>query len=463
MARYTIYYSTKPHIKEYEDYLENPDNYNEFNTPEEPVKIRLIRATISDEIKKDLDEKLANYEISKEEYNELYIKERNKKLEDKFNKYEVDSILSSFKSEEEFLDKLSGSKTINHEKVIETSKNGRQNRIIVEYKNRGQRKELSKIYNNKMLQKIATQFAIRKANGKNPDELILTDEIKEEYYLYIEQVVESYLRDRSYMNALANMFRKTAKYNPVHASIVADIESFYENSTAKKEKLEKGDESEMIAINQELDTCTRNFARYLKDYDTFRKVALWEQDVRKKELSRKKEEETEEFIQQEFDLDDLFKKDPEKYQEIVNQEIKQELIKEIEEVAKIAEQEAKENNRSLVAGPKRELLKRFTSGQLNFMSQEFLDKYKINIDSLKKQEETEARKEYKESKKIIKEYQDDKIYSYYSEGGSNAVIENIDLDELITYPREVLEDVGINVDGLGLNNDGDPITDGKRK
>ena len=70
---------------------------------------------------------------------------------------------------------------------------------------------------------------------------------------------------------------------------------------------------------------------------------------------------------------------------------------------------------------------------------------------------------YRKLKKILKDYEGDKIYDFYNSGGPTAVIENIGLDELVLYPKEVLEDVGVKLDGLGPNKNGEPIKDGRRK
>ena len=56
----------------------------------------------------------------------------------------------------------------------------------------------------------------------------------------------------------------------------------------------------------------------------------------------------------------------------------------------------------------------------------------------------------------LKQYENDKIFAFFNEGGTSHVIEMIDLDELLTYPEEILASVGIdkkiiapqNVDGL---------------
>ena len=65
------------------------------------------------------------------------------------------------------------------------------------------------------------------------------------------------------------------------------------------------------------------------------------------------------------------------------------------------------------------------------------------IDSFTKKEEPSHRK----LKKILKEYEGDIIYDYYDDGGPTAVIENMDIEDLNSYPKEVLEDVGIKIDG----------------
>lgn len=473
MGRYTIYYSTRPLIDKYQNYMDNPDNYNEFNKPDEPVKIRLISNEVRNEILAELDERLARHEISKEEHERLFLEERNKHLEEKFNKYEIDSFFSCFKSEEDCLKALCHPSSMCHEDIIRTRKNGRQNRIIIQYRYRGRNRELPVVYNNPTFQKIAFQFAKRRANGETPQELNLTPDIQEEYYAYIENIVEEYLKDRRYNRELADLFRRTAEHSELYRGLVRDIESFYTHTEARQEHLDRGDDSELDEINREIENCSNNFKRVFKRYDILRVVALWEQNIsirlRKKKEEEKAVEKAEEYTQTELDIDKLFKKDPSKAQEEEEKLIKKKLIDEIKNIAKLAEEEAKKKGNSLTAGPRRELLKKFNSRELNFMSQDFLDKYNISIEKLEEKEKREERKELREDRETIKDHENDKIYNLASEGKTEGekyanVIEHMDLDEMATnYPNEVLADVGVLPDGLGLDKNGEPIKNGNTK
>ena len=172
----------------------------------------------------------------------------------------------------------------------------------------------------------------------------------------------------------------------------------------------------------------------MKDYQTVRNLILWEQKYIPKEVINKLQGinivKEEPYKQQEFDIDEMmgFK------------DLEQEVLE------------------TYNIGGKELVLETYDEEFLVTLSNETLEK--LELTTLKKDVFDRRTKEEKQQKKLsiqeLKQYENDKIFAFFNEGGTSHVIEMIDLDELLTYPEEILASVGIdkkiiapqNVDGL---------------
>lgn len=325
MGRYTIYFSTINNVRNYYEFLNKKKRGIEINALQQPTPPTEI----------------------------IFGNKKNKKDEAlKLEKYEVDYLFSYFKDEEAFLKEIA--KYPKSAKLTDLDKN----RLLVTYTTDGRIKELPIVYNNKLLCLAAYQVKKKRENGINLKDIKLNN--IEELDNYIERI-KDYIkdpRDNAYKQ-LSNKF----KFDKNFSGAITSYHSMFQHESS-------------ISNSEEINACSRIIDSRLRNYDTLRKIILWEQRYKTKS------------------------------QDPIEEEMKQ--------------------------------------AEMN--------------DFVKEEEPS-----YRKLKKILKEYEGDKIYDFYNSGGPTSVIENMDLDELVLYPKEVLDDVGVTLDGLGQKNNGESIVNGNTK
>ena len=309
MGRYTIYFSTLNDVKNYYEFLDKKKRGIEVNELEQPTPPTDI----------------------------VFGNKRNKKDKSlKLEKYEIDYLFSYFKDEEAFLKEIA--KHPNSAKLTDLNRN----RLLVTYTTDNKVKELPIVYNNRLLCLAAYQVKKKKESGLTLKKIKLNN--IEELDNYIARI-KDYIRDPK-DNAYKQLSNKF-KFDKNFSGAITSYHSMFQHESS-------------ISNSAEINACSRIIDDRLRDYDTLRKIILWENKYKRKE------------------------------QDPIEEEMKQE-----------------------------------------------------ELESFTKEEELS----YRKLKKKLKDYEGDKIYDFYNDGGPTAVIKNMDIDELNSYPKEVLEDVGIKMDG----------------
>lgn len=327
---------------------------------------------------------------------------------DKFDLEQIDRLTTQYKSEDHLLQELAKSKSYQY-----LFTDGVNKHLTLVYKYSGY-KQAEIIYDNKLLSKCAAMIQKKKKNNQTP-ELEYFEELNE----FIKRI-KIYAKSENYRKKLKN-----SKY----------VDYYLKNDLIPYIKLFE-QHPDFLTPSQASyrDELENAISRKMKDYQTVRNLILWEQKYIPKEVINKLQGinivKEEPYKQQEFDIDEMMS-------------------------FKDLEQEVLETYN---IGGKELVLETYDEEFLVTLSNETLEK--LELTTLKKDVFDRRTKEEKQQKKLSiqesKQYENDKIFAFFNEGGTSHVIEMIDLDELLTYPEEILASVGIdkkiiapqNVDGL---------------
>lgn len=327
---------------------------------------------------------------------------------DKFDLEQIDRLTTQYKSEDHLLQELAKSKSYQY-----LFTDGVNKHLTLVYKYSGY-KQAEIIYDNKLLSKCAAMIQKKKKNNQTP-ELEYFEELNE----FIKRI-KTYAKSENYQKKLKN-----SKY--VDYYLKKDLIPYIKLFEQHPDFLTPSQAS----YRDELENA---ISRKMKDYQTVRNLILWEQKYIPKEVINKLQGinivKEEPYKQQEFDIDEMmgFK------------DLEQEVLE------------------TYNIGGKELVLETYDEEFLVTLSNETLEK--LELTTLKKDVFDRRTKEEKQQKKLsiqeLKQYENDKIFAFFNEGGTSHVIEMIDLDELLTYPEEILASVGIdkkiiapqNVDGL---------------
>ena len=327
---------------------------------------------------------------------------------DKFDLEQIDRLTTQYKSEDHLLQELAKSKSYQY-----LFTDGVNKHLTLVYKYSGY-KQTEIIYDNKLLSKCAAMIQKKKKNNQTP-ELEYFEELNE----FIKRI-KTYAKSETYRKKLKN-----SKY--VDYYLKKDLVPYIKLFEQHPDFLTPSQAS----YRDELENA---ISRKMKNYQTVRNLILWEKKYIPKEVINKLQGinivKEEPYQQQEFDIDDMmgFK------------DLEQEVLE------------------TYNIGGKELVLETYDEEFLVTLSNETLEK--LELTTLKKDVFDRRTKEEKQQKKLsiqeLKQYENDKIFIFFNEGGTSHVIEMIDLDELLTYPEEILASVGIdkkiiapqNVDGL---------------
>ena len=266
---------------------------------------------------------------------------------------------------------------------------------------------------------------------------------------YIKKIKE-YMKDEKTAKKISGYF---VNHNPNRKNTgdveLSDAIMYYGKYYAESERLESYHQPNSSVVKEMKfykSIIDKKLPSAMRNYDRVRDLILWEQ-----KYLQKQERETKKDNDSQLKTDDLIRNSQFVNQDVAIEEIKNDIetltasIK--NQYCELWLREAKKlpPTNILIKHIRESLLKKVSLEDLNYMPKRFLEKYKIDIDKIKNKEERDANN-------IIKEYKDDKIYDLYNEGGPSSIIEYMDLDDLVRYPKVVLEDVGVNLDGLGFSN-----------
>ena len=337
-----------------------------------------------------------------------------------YNKHEIDLTTAFYKDEEELVKVLKENPQIlelrdpKNNKLLIVSKSRHTVNKTDAFGNQYQEvkyfKKFKPIYNSSVLYVCAKDVKRKHDNGKRITDIELDD--SEELSTFIDKI-KDYIRDNTCAKQIANLF----KYKEYFKNAILNY-NFHINEPETSIDAQQ-------AINESINTIAKN----MHQYSVVRTLVQWEKGYLKSlEAGKTNDGADEEFKQLEFDI----------------MRDKEDEIKDVAET-----------------GGKTELLNTFSLEELKIMPLSFLNKYDIDIEKL-------MRKKEKEDIKTVKKHENDKIYNLASEGKTRNeklanIIEHMDLDELASYPGVVLADAGTIPDGLGLDENGEPIKNGRSR
>ncbi len=318
------------------------------------------------------------------------------------------------------------------------------------------------------------------------------DELRE-YYKKIQKYI---IEDPNVRESIASYLKKF-KYNKETKAVEFDkkfysdlinamnnFASDYETNKEYEDNNYPGNEAVLKAYKESKEKLDSILYKSINDYENIRKIIIWEKEyLKQKDKPKEKPKNSKTKVNKKYEMDGQLNFTDYAIQVATE---KTTLSKNTEPTFEelVIEHKIKqiENYADTYGGPG--IITHFSPDELLLMPEKFLNDYNISVSTLKEMKEQEekynnedgdevkmtnitnsTRVKLNKDLKIIKEYRDrqDEIYGFYDTGGTQAVIENVSLDKILSTPTAVLEDVGIDLEELGLFKYKDFSGNGKHK